>query len=166
MEMEMSIVIPSPGFGVPLDGAVRLLFRLGIPLIVQFLTAAQSHFHFYTGGGEIEGQGDQRIAVPGHQAVEPHDLPPMHQQFPIPQGIPVVDVALLIGGDVDAGGEQFALPDLAVRILQIDLTGPQTFHLSTEQRDAGFIGIFHEILVRFFRSSTRSLCASLTTDIS
>ena len=71
----------------------------------------------------------------------------MHQQLALAHGVPVEDIALLIGGDVHPVDEKLAAVDGAIAVLQIDGPGPQAFDLGARQGDAAFIGLLHEIVV-------------------
>ena len=48
---------------------------------------------------------------------------------------------------MDAGGEQLALIDVAVGILQVDLSAPNGFDLGAEQLDARLEGFQDEIVM-------------------
>ena len=75
--------------GIPLCG--------GCALIVQFFALAQANLHLDPAALEIDGQGDQGIAVLLDLAVETHDLPLVHQQSSGTLLVPVEDVAVVIG---------------------------------------------------------------------
>lgn len=62
----------------------------------------------------------------------------MCQQTPRTARVLVEDVALLIGADVDALGDQLAVIDVCPGILQVDPSGAQALDLGAYQLDACF----------------------------
>ena len=114
---------------------------------MELFAPAEPQLQLHPGALEIKAQGDQAVAVALHIAEELQDLPPVHQQLALAHGVPVEDIALLIGGDVHPVDEKLAAVNRAIAVLQIDGPGPQAFDLGARQGDAAFIGLLHEIVV-------------------
>ena len=129
-------------FGIPLGH--------GIPLIVGFLTLTQAQLHLHAGVFEVDGQGDQGVTILLLQSVELADLPLVQQQALGTVGVAVEDVALLIGGDVEAVGIDLAVLGDTEGILQVQRAGADGFDLRAEQLDAGLVAVLHKIVVERF----------------
>lgn len=71
----------------------------------------------------------------------------MEQELARPQGIVVEAVALIIGTDVHAQEEDFAVLDAAEAVLQIDLALAQGLDFRPRQGNAGFIRFMDKIIV-------------------
>jgi len=84
------------------------------------------------------------------QGVELADLPLVQQQALGTVGVAVEDVALLIGGDVEAVGIDLAVLGDAEGILQVQRAGADGFDLRAEQLDAGLAAVLHKIVVERF----------------
>ena len=134
-----------------LHGAVDL--ALGVPLgrglsfVVEFFALAQAHLDLDPAALEVDLQGDQGVAVLLDLAVEPHDLPLVHQQSAGTAGVHIEAVALLIGGDVHLVDEHFAVLDAAPGILQVQGALADGFDLGADQLDAGLVVLLDEVFV-------------------
>ena len=71
----------------------------------------------------------------------------MEQELARPQGIVVEAVALIIGTDVHAQEEDFAVLDAAEAVLQIDLALAQGLDFRPHQGNACFIRFMNKIIV-------------------
>ena len=84
----------------PVDLALGIALRRGLSFVVELLALAQSHVHLHPAALKIDGQRDQGVAVLLDLAVEPHDLPLVHQEPAGAAGVYVEPVAVVVGGDV------------------------------------------------------------------
>ena len=84
----------------PVDLALGIALRRGLSFVIELLALAQSHVHLHPAALEVDGQGDQGVAVLLDLAVEPHDLPLVHQEPAGAAGVYVEPVAMVVGGDV------------------------------------------------------------------
>ena len=75
------------------------------------------------------------------------DLRLVHQQTPYPKRVPVEDVAMFIGTDMQLLDEDLSIFNAAPAVLHIDSSGPQALHLGTIQLNPRFIGLFHKVLM-------------------
>ena len=114
---------------------------------MELFTFAQAQLQLYPAALEVQGQGDEAVAVPLDVAEQLHNLPLVHEQLALAQGISVKDISLLIGGDMHTHHEHLAVLDGAIAILQIDRTGPEALDLGAGKGNAAFIGLLHEIVV-------------------
>ena len=71
----------------------------------------------------------------------------MHEQTPGPVGVPVEDVALLIGADVHAPDEQLPVLHGAEAVLHVHLARPDGFYLRAVELNAGLEAVQDEIVV-------------------
>lgn len=80
-------------------------------------------------------------------AEQAHDLPLMQQQSSGALGIPVENIALLIGGDMQLIDDHFTVFDAAPRVFHINIAETDGLDFGATKLDAGFQFLFHKILV-------------------
>jgi len=125
--------------GIPLGG--------GISLVVQLFALGQGQLNLDPAVLKVERQRYQGVAVPLDVAVEPHDLPLVHEQLALPQRIAVEEVALLVGADVQPDDEKLAVFDGAIAVLHVHRAGAETLDLGARQGDAGLEGLDDVVIV-------------------
>ena len=146
-------------------GAVHL--PLGVPsgdgftLVVGLFTLAKAQLHLDAAVLEVEGQGDEGVAVLLLQRLQLADLPFVHQKALGAVGVAVEDIALLVGGDVHLVGVDLAVLGHAEGVLQIGLSAADGLDLGTEQLDTGLVALLHEIVVEGLAVLHRRLDAFL-----
>ena len=74
----------------------------------------------------------------------------MHEKFFVAQRVVVEDISLFIRADVHSNGVELAVLYRAVRILEVDSTGPDALDLGTTKRYAGLVIVVHKIIVSGF----------------
>ena len=134
-------------FHAAFDLAVGFGFGDGVSLIIEFLTAAEAEFDFDAGAFEVNRKGHEGIALLADESRQFHDLPLMHEQAALPQGLTVEDVPMLVGADVDADGEQFTVFDMAVGILEVDPPRTDALDFGAAEFDPGFVLFIDKIVV-------------------
>ena len=73
---------------------------------------------------------------------------PLVQQQPLgPVRVAVEDVAVVVGGDVEAVGVHLAVLGHAEGVLQVQGAGADGLDLRAEQLDAGLVAVLHEVVV-------------------
>ena len=65
----------------------------GLPFVVELFALGQTNLQLDPGAAEVDGQGNQRVAILFDAPKEPHDLPLVHQQPAGAAGVLVKDVA-------------------------------------------------------------------------
>ena len=84
----------------PVDLALGIALRRGLSFVVELLALAQSHVYLHPAALEVDGQGNQGVAVLLDFAVEAHNLPLVHQEPAGTAGVHIEAVAVVVGGDV------------------------------------------------------------------
>ncbi len=115
--------------------------------IVGFLPPADPEFDFQMPAEKVELQGDQRKALLVDFLLEFADFLLPGEQFAHPQGVVIVDIALLEGTDMHVVHIQLAVFDGGVGILQVDFPGPGGLDFRSAQRNADLERLEHEVLV-------------------
>jgi hypothetical protein len=72
----------------------------------------------------------------------------VHQQALGAHRIPIENVAVFIGADMHAAGEELPVLDGAEGILEIHLTGADGFDLGPEKLDPGFKALKHKVFMK------------------
>ena len=162
------MVILKVGFAIlisllhsPVDLTLGVPLGRGLSFIVEFFALAQAHLDLDPAALEVDLQGDQGVAVLLDLAVEPHDLPLVHQQPPGTAGIHIEAVAVVIGGDVHLVQDHLAVLDAAPGILQIQGTCTDGLDFRAHQFNTGFEFFFHEIFMVGFPIPGHDLDACL-----
>src|SRR5699024_7883100 len=78
------------------------------------------------------------------------DLAFVGQEPPLPGGVGVEDVAVVVGGDVHTFDDQLAPVDVHPAVLQVDPAGPQALDIGALELDVGLQRFHHEIFVARF----------------
>ena len=140
----------SVGFQGPVDGPFGVPPGGVGPLVVELFALAQAQLQLDPSVLEVEGQGNQGVALELALLVQAADFAFVGQQPPFPGGIGVEDVAVVVGGDVHPLDDQLAAVDVHPAVLQVDPAGPQAFHLGAFEFDAGFQRFHHKVFVARF----------------
>ena len=85
----------------------------------------------------------------------------MHEQLPVPHGVAVKDIALLIARDVHGVDKELAVLYLTKGVLQIDLAGTNALDFRSAEGDARLIPVFDEIVMEGFAIIGNALNALL-----
>ena len=117
---------------------------------MELFTFAQAHLQFNAAIFEIEGKGNQCQTFLLDFAVQPHDFPFMHQQFPYPKRVTVEHISLFIGTDVHAFDKQLAVINRAPAVFQVDTALTERLDLGSNQFNTGFKGLQHKIIMPGF----------------
>ena len=129
------------------NNAVCIALGSVISLIIQLFTTAKSDFDLDVRAAEIQRQRDERKTLLRHKTVQLHNLFFVHEQLFVAQRIFIKNVSLLVGTYVHALYKKLAVLDIAVCILEIDLTAADAFDLGTKERNARLILLIHKIFV-------------------
>ena len=121
------------------------------PLVVELFTTGEADLHFHQAAFEIDFQWHQGEAFFfdfSHQFV---DLIAVHEKFFHAQRVFVEDVSFLIGADMHAVNEDFAVFNPDEGFLDAAFSHTKGFHLRTVKGNAGLKGIFNkEVMIGFF----------------
>ena len=121
------------------------------PLVVELFTTGEADLHFHQAAFEIDFQRHQGEAFFfdfSHQFV---DLIAVHEKFFHAQRVFVEDVSFLIGADMHAVDEDFAVFNPDEGFLDAAFSHTKGFHLRTVKGNAGLKGIFNkEVMIGFF----------------
>ena len=109
--------------------------------------AVADQLHLHADVLEVDRQRNERIAVLLLQVVELADLALVHQQALRPVGVAVEDVAVVIRGDVQTVGVDFAILGNAEAVLQVQRPGADGLDFRTKQLDARLIAVLDKIVV-------------------
>ena len=140
----------SVGLDGPVDGALGVPLGGVGPLVVELFALAQAQLQLDPPVLEVEGQGNQGVALQFALLVQAANLALVGQEPPLPGGVGVEDVAVVVGGDVHPLDDQLAAVDVHPAVFQIDAAGPQAFHLGALQLDAGLQRFHHKVFVARF----------------
>ena len=80
---------------------------------MKLLSAADPQRQFYTSVPEIQFQRNQGKSLPHDQAVQLADFAAVQEKLFCPEWIPVINVALFVGADMQPLDPDFAFPDLS-----------------------------------------------------
>ena len=141
------VFISIPLLHGPVDLALGIPLGGGLAFVVELFALAQADLDLDPAALEVDLQGDQGVAVLLDLAVEPHDLPLVHQQAAGTAGVHIEAVALLIGGDVHLVEEHLTVLDAAPGILQVQGALADGLDLGADQFDAGLVVLLDEVFV-------------------
>ena len=106
----------------PLDLPPGVLFGGCVPLVVQMLAAAKTHFQLHAPVLQVNLEGNERVALTAHQPGQLADLRFVQEQLLGPQRIGVEEIAVVIGTDVLAFVEYFAVAQFALAFVVFELS--------------------------------------------
>ena len=130
---------------------MRLTFRLGFALVVEFFTLAKPDRDLYSRSRKVKTQRYQRVTFLRNVRKKFQYLALVHEQFAVAPRLAVENVAFFVWTYVDTAGVDLTVFYKTKRILQIDLSCAYAFYLGAEKSDPGFVSVLDEIVVvRFF----------------
>ena len=135
------------GFHGAVNFALGITGRGRVPLVIQFFALGKTDFQLHAGVLEINGQGDEGVAVLLDLAEQPQDLPLVHQQTAGAAGILVEDIALLIGADVHPQNGELTILDDAEGILQIHIALTDGLDFGARKLNTGLELFLDELVV-------------------
>ena len=130
-----------------LDGFLRPVCGI-LPLVVQLFALAERNLQLYTRIFQIDGEGNDRIALQLDLGKQMHNLALVQQKPARTHGVFVVDIALIVRADMHLADPQLAVLDRAPGILEIQRTEPDGFHLRTGQLDAGLKAVLDKVFMK------------------
>ena len=106
--------------GIALTGTeVKSIRKGSLNLKDGYAMVKNGQLHLYFAVLEIDGQGNEAVALGLLEAIELGDLTLMGQKRPCPERVMVEDVALLIGTDMDADELELTVLHHGIAILQV-----------------------------------------------
>ena len=109
-----------------------VFLRGGRSLIIELFALAQAYLDLHPAALEVDGQGNQGIAVLLDLAEEAHDFPLVEQKPPGALGVFVEDIAVVIGGDVHLVEDHLSVFDAAPAVLQVQGACPDGLDLGAQ----------------------------------
>ena len=130
---------------------MRLTFRLGFALVVEFFTLAKPDRDLYSRSRKVEAERYQRVTFLRNVRKKFQYLALVHEQFAVAPRFAVENVAFFVWTYVDTAGVDLAVSYEAKRVFQVDLSCAYAFYLGAEKSDPGLVRVLDEIVVvRFF----------------
>ena len=96
---------------------------------------------------EVEAQRNERVAPLLDLGGQPNELAMVKKEATVSVGIDVVDGAFFVRGDVNTLEDRFFVVNGSVSVLKRALPSAETLHLRSDKDEAGFHGLFDDVLV-------------------
>lgn len=96
---------------------------------------------------EVEAQRNERVAPLLDLGGQPNELAMVKKETTVSVGIDVVDRTFFVQGDVNTLEDRFSVVNGGVSVLKRALPIAETLHLRSDKDEAGFHGLFDDVLV-------------------
>ena len=94
---------------IPLGLPLHCLLLEVVALVVKFLASGEADLYFDPAVLEVDLERHQSVALGLNLSGQLHDLPLVQEQTPFSEGLAVENIALLVGADIHALHESFAV---------------------------------------------------------
>ena len=137
-----------PFFHGTVDLSPCVLIRRVLALIVQLFASTKRDFYLDTRVFQINGEGNDGIALQLDLGIQPHDFSLMQEQSTGPQGVLIKNVTLLIGADVHLSDPQLAILDGAPSLFEIECAETNGLYLRARQLDSRLEAFFDKVFMK------------------
>ena len=120
------------------------LFLHILTLIINLLTAAETHIELYEASLKVEAEGHKGIALFLDFSEQAVNFPPVQKEFPISKRIFIENISPLIGIDVHTYDKTLPVSNLTKGLLNGSLSEAERFDFRSEKLNAAFQTFLHE----------------------
>jgi inosine/xanthosine triphosphatase len=131
-----------------LFGASAFVLLTQLPaFVVGLASLGKAQLNLSKAALEVEAQRDERVAPLLDLGGQPNELTMVKKEATVSVGIDVVDGAFFIRGNVNTLENCFFVVNGGVSFLERALPVAETLHLRSHKDEAGFHGLFDDVLV-------------------
>ena len=131
----------------PVNSARRISFSRRLTLVMQLFALAQPELYLYERTLEIKRKRHKRQSLLLYGSEQPHYLPLVQKKTPVPCGVFIEYIAMLVGTYMHLLDYHFSVFNGTPRVLKVGAALPYRLYLGARKLDAAFKALKHKILM-------------------